>query len=74
MESTERRMYRLGRDFLLNGKYQSLSDRLKAISAVTEEDVMRVAFDLIKGSTLNVTVLGRKNKDIEGFNSSGIDL
>jgi len=74
MESTERRMFRLGRGFLLNGKYQSMSDRLKEISAVTEEDLMRVAGDVIKASTLNVSVLGRKNKEIEKFNSSGLDL
>ncbi|MDR2699006.1 MAG: insulinase family protein [Candidatus Methanoplasma sp.] len=74
MESTERRMYRLGMDFLLNGKYRSLGDRLKAISAVTEEDVARVASDIIKGSRLNVSVLGRKNREIEEFNLSGLDL
>ncbi|MCL2032958.1 MAG: insulinase family protein [Methanomassiliicoccaceae archaeon] len=74
MESTEHRMYMLGRDFLLNGKYLSLSDRLKAISGVTEEDVMRVASDVIRGSTLNVSVLGRKNKEIEKFNNSDLDL
>ena len=74
MESTERRMYRLGREFMLNGKYQSLGDRLKAISAVTEEDVVRVAADIIKGSRLNVSILGRENREIEGFNCSGLDL
>ena len=74
MESTERRMFRLGREFLLNGKYQSLSDRLKEISGVTEEDLMRVASDVIKASTLNVSVLGRKNKKIENFSCSGLDL
>ena len=74
MESTERRMYRLGREFLLNGKYQSLSDRLKEISAVAEEDVMRVASDVIKGSRLNVSVLGQENRAIEEFSCSGLDL
>ena len=74
MESTERRMYRLGMDFFLNGKYQSLSERLDAISKVTEEDVMRVASDVIKGSRLNISVLGRKNKEIEKFNLSDLDL
>jgi len=74
MESTERRMYRLGREFLLTGKYQSLGDRLKEISSVTEEDMMRVASDVIKASTLNVSILGRKNKDIGKFNSSQLDI
>ncbi|MCL2296007.1 MAG: insulinase family protein, partial [Methanomassiliicoccaceae archaeon] len=74
MESTERRMYRLGREFLLSGKYQSLGDRLREISNVTEEDLMRVASDIIKASSLNASVLGRKNKEIEKFNSSQLDL
>ena len=74
MESTERRMYRLGREFLLNGKYHSLGDRLRMISDVTEEDLMRVATDIIKASALNVSVLGRNNASIEKFNSSRLDL
>lgn len=74
MESTERRMYRLGREFLLNGKYQPLSDRLNAISEVTEEEIMKVAGDVIKASTLNVAILGRENKEIGKFNSSRLDL
>lgn len=74
MESTERRMYRLGREFLLNGRYQSLSDRLKAISEVTEGDVMRVANDVIKASTLNVTILGRENKEIGSIDINQLDL
>jgi len=74
MESTERRLYRLGVEYLLNGKYQSLGQRLDAISKVTEEDVMRVASDVIKGSRLNLSVLGRKNREIEKFNLSELDL
>jgi len=74
MESTERHMYRLGREYLLSGKYQSLGDRLKEISNVTEEDLMRVASDVIDGARLNISILGRKNKDIEKFNGSGLDL
>ncbi|AIZ56764.1 peptidase M16 inactive domain protein [Candidatus Methanoplasma termitum] len=74
MESTDRHLYRLGIEYLLSGKYQTMSERLKGISDVSEEDVMRVAGDVIKGSTLNVSVLGRKNKDIEKFNVSRLDL
>ncbi|MCL2147755.1 MAG: insulinase family protein [Methanomassiliicoccaceae archaeon] len=74
MESTERRMYVLGRDFLLSGRPRTLADRLDALSAVTEEDVMRVAADVIKGSALNVSVLGRKDKAIEALISSGPDV
>ena len=74
MESTERHMYRLGIEYMLSGTFQPLSERLKAISNVTEDDIMRVAGDVIKGKRLNVSVLGRKNKEIEKFNSSQLDL
>ncbi|MDR1954526.1 MAG: insulinase family protein [Candidatus Methanoplasma sp.] len=74
MESTERRLYRLGMEFLLSGRYLSLEERLRMISGVTEEDVMRVASDIIKGSTLNISVLGRENKSIRTFDGSQLDL
>ncbi len=74
MESTERRMYRLGREYLLSGEYQSLSDRLNAISEIKEEDVMRVANDVIKASTLNISILGRDNKDIERISIDRLDI
>jgi predicted Zn-dependent peptidase len=67
LESTERRMYRLGKEYLLSGKYSSLGEKLKEISEVTEEDVMRVASDIIRGDRMNISVLGRKNKEIEEF-------
>ncbi|MDR0309775.1 MAG: insulinase family protein, partial [Candidatus Methanoplasma sp.] len=74
MESTQRRLHRLGTEFMLSGRYQPLGERLNEIAAATEEDVMRVASDIIKGSRLNVSVLGRDHKGIEKFNSSQLDL
>lgn len=74
MESTERRMYRLGRGFMLNGKYQTLSEKLSEISAVTEEDVMRVANDVIRSSALNLNILGRKHKEIEAFDITHLEI
>ena len=74
MESTERRMYRLGIEYLLSGRYRSLGDRLKAVSDAEEEDIMRVASDVINGSGLNVSVLGRKNRSISRFSSSQLDV
>jgi Predicted Zn-dependent peptidases len=74
MESTERRMYRLGREYMLNGRTMTLSERLEALSRVTEEDIMRVADDILKASTLNITVLGKGNGDIRKFDMTCLDI
>ncbi|MDR2845683.1 MAG: insulinase family protein, partial [Candidatus Methanoplasma sp.] len=74
MESTERRMYRLGRDFMLDGTYKTLEDRLNALDAVTEEDVMRVAGDVINADRLNITVLGKGNRQIRKFDLSHLEI
>ena len=74
MESTDRRLYRLGRDYMLNGKVMTLHDRLKTLSDVTEEDVMKVVEDIVKASTLNITVLGKGNGRIKRFDPSHLDL
>lgn len=74
MESTGRRMYRLGRDYMLDGKCRTMEERLADIDAVTEEQVMQVAEDLIKPSALNVVVLGKGNKAIKGFDINSLDL
>ena len=74
MESTQHRLYRLGRDYMLNGKVMTLRERLDMLSEVTEEDVMKVVEDIIKPSTLNITVLGKGNGKIKRFDSSHLDL
>lgn len=74
MESTERRLYRLSGSYMLNGSSMTLEQRLEAIEAVTEDQVMRVAQDLIKQSSLNIVVLGKGNKAIRDFDISSLDL
>ncbi len=74
MESTEHRMYRLGRDFMLNGKCHTMEDRLMAIEAVTEEDIMHVANDILDPKHLNISVLGKGNRSIKKFDPTGIDI
>lgn len=74
MESTEHRMYRLGRNFMLNGKYQSMEGRLEDIDRVTEDEVMRAAEDILSSDSLNITVLGKGNRAIRGFDISQIDI
>lgn len=74
MESTEHRMYRLGRDFMLNGKCHTMEERLMAIEAVTEEDVMRVANDILDPKHLNISVLGKGNRGIKKFDPRVIEI
>ncbi|MDR3282232.1 MAG: insulinase family protein [Candidatus Methanoplasma sp.] len=73
-ESTERRMYMLARDYMLDGRPRTLAERLEAIDAVRDEDVMKAAGELMHADTLNITVLGKGNRGIRKFDLSGLDL
>ena len=64
MESTEHRLYRLGVNHMLNGSTESLEERLDKIDAVTEEDVMRVAGDILRPERMNVMVLGKAGRSV----------
>jgi len=57
---------------MLNGSTESLEDRLKKIESVTEEDVMRVAEDILVSDRLNTVVLGKNNRAIKKFDSSNL--
>ena len=72
MESTEHRLYRLGVNHMLNGSIESLEQRLERIDAVTEEDVMRVAEDLLRPDRLNTVVLGKGARKIKNYDPSGL--
>lgn len=72
MESTEHRLYRLGMNHMLNGSSETLEQRLDRIDAVTEDDVMRVAEDILREDALNVVVLGKGNREIKGFDLSSL--
>lgn len=74
MESTSRRLYRLGVNHMLNGSVHTLEDRLAAIDAVTEDDVMRVAEDILRGDRLNTVVLGKGNREIKNYDASALNL
>lgn len=74
MESAEHRLYRMARSFMLTGEPETLEERLAAYDAVTEEDVMRVAADLIDARRLNVAMYGPKVKAMKGFEASQLDL
>ena len=72
MESTDNRLYRLGVNHMLNGSTETLEQRLAKIDMVTEEDVMRVAEDLMRPERLNTVVLGKNNRKIKNYDSTGL--
>lgn len=72
MESSEQRLYSMGRWYLLNSGYLTLSDRLRLLDEITEDDVMRAANKIFHADRLNVTVLGKGNKEIRDFDLSSI--
>ncbi len=72
MESTEHRLYRLGINHALNGSAETLEQRLARIDAVTEEDVMRVAGDILRADRLNTVVLGKGSRDIKKYDSRNL--
>ncbi len=72
MESTEHRLYRLGVNHMLNGSEESLEERLAKIDAVTDEDVMRVAEDVLRFDRMNVVVLGKAGRAVSKMDLSEI--
>lgn len=73
-ESTEHELYRLARGTMLTGNAATLDDWLKRMDAVTAEDVMAVADDIIRSDLLTVTMYGRKVKSMKRFSASQIEL
>jgi predicted Zn-dependent peptidase len=70
MESTDNRLYRLGVNHNLNGSTETLEQRLAKIELVTEEDVMRVAEDILVSDRLNTVVLGKNNRALKNYDST----
>jgi predicted Zn-dependent peptidase len=74
MESTSRRMYRLARNTMLTGEAEELDDRLAALDAVTEEDVMKVAEKLMDPKGLNVVMYSDDVKSMKDFSVDQLDF
>ncbi len=70
MESTDNRLYRLGVNHMLNGSTETLEDRLAKIDAVTEDDVMRVAEDLLRYDRMNTVVLGKNHRAFKKYDAT----
>ncbi len=74
MESTDTRLYRLGVNHMLNGSTETLEERLAKIDAVTEDDVMRVAHDILVPERLNTVVLGKNNRALKKYDPSNLSF
>ena len=74
MESTSHRLHRMTVSFMLTGKAESFRCDLNALDKVTEEDVMRVASDVISSKKLNIAVYGKKTKELSKMTIDQIDL
>lgn len=72
MESTDNRLYRLGVNHMLNESTETLEQRLQKIDAVTEDDVMRVAADILKPDQMNVVILGKNNRTFKKLDISSL--
>ena len=74
MESTSRRLYRLARNTMLTGEPEELDDRLAALDAVTEEDVMRVAEKVMDPKGINVVMYSDDVKSMKDFSVDQLDF
>lgn len=74
MESTVNRCYRMTRRFMLTGSPESVQDRIRAIEAVTEDDVMRVANDMISSNNLTMAIYGKKDRELRKITVDQFDL
>ena len=74
MESTDSRLYRMTRSFILTGKAEPFVNDLNALDNVTEEDIMRVAGDVISSKKLNIAVYGKRTKELSGMTTDQIDI
>ena len=74
MESTTHRLYRLARNTMLTGEPEAFEDRLAALDAVTEEDVMRVADEIIDPKGLNIVMFGNDVKSMKKFSVDQLDF
>ena len=70
MESTDNRLYRLGMNHMVNGRTETLEERLASIDNVTEDDVLRVAEDLLKFDRMNTVILGKNDRSLKKYDIS----
>ncbi|MCQ2086281.1 MAG: insulinase family protein [archaeon] len=74
IESTSNRLYSLAENSILTSKPESLDKRLELLDAVTDEDIMRVAENVIIPDRLNVVMLGNDVEDMKTFSIDQLDF
>jgi predicted Zn-dependent peptidase len=74
MESTDHRLYRLTRSFMLTGRAEPFKNDLNELDRVTEEDVMRVAGNIISSKKLNIAIYGKRTKELRSMSADQIDI
>ncbi len=74
MESTSARMYRLARTYTLSGEAVPFQNDLQRMDALTVEDVMRVADDILRPDRLNIAIYGRETEDLKKFDLGALDF
>lgn len=73
-ESTEHELYRLASGTMLTGRPATIDSWIEKMDAVTAEDVMAVADDVIRGDLLTVAMYGRKVRSMKRFSPSQVEL
>jgi hypothetical protein len=59
---------------MLTGKAEPFVSDLNALDGVTEEDVMRVADDVISSKKLNIAVYGKRTNELKKMRIDQIDV
>ena len=74
LESTSMKVYRMARRFMLTGVAEPIGKSIEKIDSVTENDVMRVAEDVLKNDNLALAIYGPKNKALKKIGIDQFDL
>jgi predicted Zn-dependent peptidase len=74
MESTHSRLLSLTDSFMLTGKAEPFMNKVNALDDVTEEDIMRVANDVIASKKLNMVIYGKRTKQVTSLSLDQLDI
>jgi len=74
LESTSMKVYRMARRFMLTGVAEPIEKSIEKINAVSEEDIMRVASDVLRNNNLALAIYGPRNKELKSISIDQFDL
>ncbi len=63
LESSSNRMHRLARHELFTGKYQSVTQTMRAIDRITAKDIRDLAHDILTEDRLRISMIGPVDRD-----------